>query len=48
MKTIKDILKTDNIEQRRRIAKNLAISKDDKDALIVNKSGGGGGQWNKY
>lgn len=43
MKTIKDILKSDNIEQRRRIAKTLAISKEDKNALIVNESNGGGG-----
>lgn len=42
MKTIKDILKADNYEQRRRIANNLAISKEDKNALIVNKSNGGG------
>ena len=43
MKTIKDILKADSIEQRRRIANNLAISKEDKNALIVNQSSGGGG-----
>ena len=43
MKTIKDILKADNYEQRRRIANNLAISKEDKNALIVNKSNEGGG-----
>lgn len=43
MKTIKDILKSDSIEQRRRIAKTLAISKEDKNALIVNQSNGGGG-----
>lgn len=42
MKTIKDILKADNIEQRRRIANNLAISREDKNALIVNQSNGGG------
>lgn len=48
MKTIKDILKTDNIEQRRRIAKNLAISKDDKDALITNKSSEVGGIQTEY
>ena len=42
MKTIKDILKSDNVEQRRRIAKTLAISKEDKNALIVNESNGGG------
>ena len=46
MKTIKDILKSDSIEQRRRIAKNLAISKEDKNALIVNQSNGGGGDSN--
>ena len=46
MKTIKDILKTDNIEQRRRIAKNLAISREDKNALITNESSGGGGDSN--
>lgn len=44
MKTIKDILKADSYEQRRRIAKTLAISKEDKNALIVNKSNGGGGE----
>ena len=43
MKTIKDILKSDSIEQRRRIAKTLAISKEDKNALIVNESNGGCG-----
>ena len=42
MKTIKDILKTDNIEQRRRISKILAISKEDKNALIANEPNGGG------
>lgn len=42
MKTIKDILKADSYEQRRRIANNLAISREDKNALIVNKSNGGG------
>lgn len=41
MKTIKDILKTDNYEQRRRIANNLTISRDDKNALIANQCGGG-------
>lgn len=46
MKTIKDILKTDNVEQRRRIANNLAISKEDKNALITNESNGGGGDSN--
>lgn len=43
MKTIKDILKADSIEQRRRIANNLAISREDKNALIANESNGGGG-----
>lgn len=47
MKTIKDILKADNYEQRRRIANNLAISKEDKNALIVNKSSGGSGGTSK-
>lgn len=47
MKTIKDILKADSIEQRRRIANNLAISKEDKNALIVNKSNGGGSSNNQ-
>ena len=42
MKTIKDILKADSYEQRRRIANNLAISRDDKNALITNQSEGGG------
>lgn len=42
MKTIKDILKSDSIEQRRRIANNLAINREDKNALIVNESNGGG------
>ncbi len=42
MKTIKDILKADNYEQRRRIANNLAISREDKNALIANESNGGG------
>lgn len=46
MKTIKDILKADNYEQRRRIANNLAISREDKNALIVNQSNGGGGSGN--
>ena len=46
MKSIKDILKSDSIEQRRRIAKNLAISKEDKNALIVNKSNGWGSDSN--
>lgn len=41
MKTIKDILKADSYEQRRRIAKNLAISREDKNALITNESNGG-------
>lgn len=46
MKTIKDILKADNYEQRRRIANNLAISREDKNALIVNQSSGWGGDSN--
>lgn len=47
MKTIKDILKADSYEQRRRIANNLAISREDKNALIVNQSNGGGGSSNQ-
>lgn len=47
MKTIKDILKADSYEQRRRIANNLVISRDDKNALITNQSGGGGSDVNE-
>ena len=46
MKSIKDILKTDSIKQRRKIANTLVISKEDKNALITNKSGGGGNDSN--
>lgn len=41
MKSIKDILKTNSIKQRRKIANTLVITKEDKNALITNKSGGG-------
>lgn len=47
MKTIKDILKADSYEQRRRIANNLAINRDDKNALITNQSEGGGSDINE-
>ena len=40
MKTIKDALQSTNVEQRRRILKNIEIDKDSKNFIVSGKVGG--------
>ena len=43
MKTIKDALQSTNVEQRRRILKNIEIDKDSKNFIVSGKVGGTNG-----
>lgn len=50
MSKIKNILQTDSIEQKRRLANSIELGREDKMALITNTSnrGGNGGSVSKY